>query len=53
MKIQVPLYEAKLLIVGEGGAGKTSLAKKIDNEKYELADSEKSTEGIDVIRWEI
>ncbi|MEL7506843.1 MAG: COR domain-containing protein, partial [Cyanobacteria bacterium J06554_1] len=47
-----PLYEAKLLIVGEGGAGKTSLAKKIEDADYKLQDSEKSTEGIDVIRWE-
>ena len=45
------LYEAKLLIIGEGGAGKTSLAKKIENETYQLADSEKSTEGIDIIHW--
>ncbi|MEL6938273.1 MAG: COR domain-containing protein [Cyanobacteria bacterium J06598_1] len=48
----VPLHEAKLILVGEGGAGKTSLAKKIDNEAYELTESEKSTEGIDVIRWD-
>ncbi|MEO1388706.1 MAG: COR domain-containing protein [Cyanobacteria bacterium J06634_6] len=47
-----PLYEAKLILVGEGGAGKTSLAKKIDNEAYELPKDEKSTEGIDVIRWD-
>ncbi|MBG1242272.1 leucine-rich repeat domain-containing protein [Nostoc sp. NZL] len=46
-----PLYEAKFLIVGEGGAGKTSLAKKIANETYELQAEEKSTEGIDVIQW--
>jgi small GTP-binding protein len=45
------LYEAKFLIVGEGGAGKTSLAKKIEDEKYELQTDEKSTEGIDVIQW--
>ncbi|MEN8446182.1 MAG: COR domain-containing protein, partial [Cyanobacteria bacterium J06555_13] len=45
------LYEAKLLIVGEGGAGKTSLAKKIENEAYQLAAGEPSTEGIDIIRW--
>jgi internalin A len=44
------LYEAKLLILGEGGAGKTSLAKKIQNPDYQL-DEEKSTQGIDVIRW--
>ncbi|WP_346291542.1 leucine-rich repeat domain-containing protein [Sphaerothrix gracilis] len=46
-----PLYEAKFLIVGEGGAGKTTLAKKIENADYELQPEEKSTEGIDVIRW--
>ena len=48
----VPLYEAKLILVGEGGAGKTSLARKIDSEDYELKEDEKSTEGIDVIRWD-
>jgi Leucine-rich repeat (LRR) protein len=46
-----PLYEAKFLIVGEGGAGKTSLAKKIEDETYELQSDEKSTQGIDVIQW--
>ncbi|MGB3642406.1 MAG: COR domain-containing protein, partial [Rivularia sp. (in: cyanobacteria)] len=46
-----PLYEAKLLIVGEGEAGKTSLAKKIEDENYQLNSKEKSTEGIDVIQW--
>jgi GTPase SAR1 family protein len=47
----VGLYEAKLLIVGEGGAGKTSLAKKIEDPDYELVSTEQSTEGIDIIRW--
>ena len=45
------LYEAKLLIVGEGEVGKTSLARKIWDDKYELQD-EQSTEGINVISWE-
>ncbi|TBR61310.1 GTPase, partial [Westiellopsis prolifica IICB1] len=45
------LYEAKLLIVGEGEAGKTTLAKKIEDENYKLQSDEKSTEGIDVIQW--
>ncbi|MEM6840221.1 MAG: COR domain-containing protein [Cyanobacteria bacterium P01_C01_bin.120] len=45
------IYEAKFLIVGEGGAGKTSLAKKIQDESYNLDSDEASTEGIDVIRW--
>ena len=45
------LYEAKLLIVGEGGAGKTSLAKKVEDETYQLNSAEQSTEGIDIIQW--
>jgi Leucine-rich repeat (LRR) protein len=45
------LCEAKLLIVGEAGAGKTSLARKIENPAYGLKPREPSTEGIDVIRW--
>ncbi|MBN4001327.1 leucine-rich repeat domain-containing protein [Nostoc sp. LPT] len=46
-----PFYEAKFLIIGEGGVGKTSLAKKIKNENYKLQANEKSTEGIEVIQW--
>ena len=45
------LYEAKFLIIGEGGAGKTSLAKKIEDENYQLKSDEESTQGIDVIQW--
>lgn len=45
------LYEAKMLIVGEAGAGKTTLAKKIEDENYELQTDESSTKGIDVIKW--
>jgi Leucine-rich repeat (LRR) protein len=46
------LAEAKLLIVGESGAGKTSLAKKILDPGYELDAAEDSTEGIDVLAWQ-
>jgi len=46
------LYEAKLLIVGEAGAGKTSLAKKIESADYQLDTAEQSTEGIDIIQWQ-
>ncbi|HEY0321628.1 MAG TPA: COR domain-containing protein [Pyrinomonadaceae bacterium] len=44
------LYEAKLLIIGEGGAGKTTLSKKITNPHYSLQE-EDSTKGIEVTRW--
>jgi C-terminal of Roc, COR, domain/Ras of Complex, Roc, domain of DAPkinase/TIR domain/Leucine rich repeat len=46
------LAEAKLLIVGESGAGKTSLAKKILDPGYELDAAEDSTTGIDVLAWQ-
>ncbi|MDX1809592.1 MAG: COR domain-containing protein, partial [Sulfurospirillaceae bacterium] len=44
------LYEAKLLFVGESGAGKTSLMEKILDKKYQLKTSENdnSTIGIDI-----
>jgi internalin A len=49
------IYEAKLLVIGEGGAGKTSLANKLIDSDYTLKTEnseapEKSTEGIDVLR---
>ncbi|MEJ2164142.1 MAG: COR domain-containing protein [Desulfobacterales bacterium] len=44
------IYEAKLLIIGEAGAGKTTLAKKIEDQSYQLK-NEISTKGIDVIQW--
>jgi len=46
------LAEAKLLIVGEPGAGKTSLAKKIIDPRYQLRTNQPSTEGIDVLAWQ-
>jgi len=46
------LCEDKLIILGEAGAGKTSLARKIENPNYKLREREKSTEGIDVIRYQ-
>ncbi|MGV0104040.1 hypothetical protein NSTCB13_02691 [Nostoc sp. DSM 114160] len=44
------LYEAKLLIIGEGGVGKTTLAKKIEDQNYQLRE-EDTTKGIEVLRW--
>ena len=45
------IYEAKLIILGEAGAGKTTLARKIDNPDYQVKEEEKSTEGIDITQW--
>ncbi|RKR12218.1 leucine rich repeat (LRR) protein [Maribacter vaceletii] len=42
------LNEAKVLIVGRTGAGKTSLRYKLRNEKSKLPKSDESTQGIDV-----
>jgi small GTP-binding protein len=44
------LYEVKLLLVGEGRVGKTSLAKTLSIPNYILED-EQSTEGIDIKPW--
>ncbi len=44
------LCEAKLIILGEAGAGKTSLAHKIEDPNFTPRQDEKSTEGINVIR---
>ncbi|MBD2681091.1 MULTISPECIES: COR domain-containing protein [Nostoc] len=46
-----PFYEAKLIIVGEEGAGRTSLANKIKDKTYQLRPDEESTAGIEVIQW--
>jgi internalin A len=45
------LTEAKLLLVGEAGAGKTSLMRKILDSSYRLDPGEESTQGIDVRDW--
>lgn len=45
------LYEAKLIIVGEPGAGKTSLTRKLLNPNAPLPAKDESTEGIDVHNW--
>jgi len=47
----VYFYEAKLLIIGEGGAGKTSLARKLLDPDCNLDHHEDSTEGIDILPW--
>lgn len=45
------LFEAKLLIVGEPGAGKTSLSWKVENSNCELPDKDQTTRGIDVRQY--
>jgi len=42
------LHEAKLLIIGEGGAGKTSLMNKLVNEDYNINPFLPSTKGIEI-----
>jgi len=44
------LNEAKLLIVGEGSVGKTSLVKRLTQDSYD--ENENKTEGINVTSWE-
>jgi Leucine-rich repeat (LRR) protein len=46
------LYEAKVLILGEGGAGKTSLLRRLYQTTRPLPQEEESTKGIDIHRHE-
>lgn len=46
------LFEAKLLIVGEPGAGKTTLTRKLLNPQAPAAQSADTTEGVDVHTWQ-
>ncbi len=42
------LYEAKMLILGEGGVGKTTLVKKLVDSNSEMPKEEETTKGIDI-----
>jgi small GTP-binding protein len=50
-KESIKLFEAKLLIVGEGGVGKTCLMNRIIHNQ--VNEEEITTEGIDIQKWSI
>ena len=50
-EISRPLLEAKVLVVGQGGVGKTSLVKRLVHDEFDP--EEGKTEGIDIVRWQI
>ncbi|MFX0200482.1 MAG: COR domain-containing protein [Candidatus Hodarchaeota archaeon] len=45
------LNEAKVIIVGQGAVGKTSIVKRLLEDKFDT--NESKTEGIDIKRWDI
>ncbi|MEN0050492.1 MAG: leucine-rich repeat domain-containing protein, partial [Bacteroidota bacterium] len=49
---EVPLYEAKLLIIGEGGSGKTSLARRLLKSDAPMPKEKESTKGIDIFHYD-
>jgi small GTP-binding protein len=46
------LYEAKVLIIGDGGSGKTSLLRRLYQAELELPQADETTKGIDIHRHE-
>ena len=47
------LYEAKMVLVGRGFAGKTSLVRRLTIPGYKLEQKIKSTEGIAIATWDL
>jgi len=45
------LFETKVLVIGEGGTGKTSFVTKIQDENKDLPKDDDTTLGIDVSKW--
>ncbi|SDL46175.1 internalin A [Maridesulfovibrio ferrireducens] len=46
-----PLNQGKMLLVGQGGVGKTSLAKKLISNEFD--EKERMTEGINIDDWQL
>ena len=46
------LREAKIVIIGEAGAGKTTFAKKLENPNCKMPDASETTLGIDVYKYQ-
>ena len=46
-----PLNEAKLILVGQGGVGKTSLVKRLMGQEFDEAENQ--TEGINIESWSL
>lgn len=46
-----PLHEAKVLLVGQGGVGKTSLARRLLDDSFDAQES--ITQGVDVRAWSL
>jgi len=52
-KKEVPINELKLLLVGEERAGKSTIAEALSTPDFVFKEGKKSTEGIDVVTWNI
>jgi small GTP-binding protein len=53
-KESVQLLHSKLLIVGNGEVGKTTLMKKLQNNNFQVdVGKEETTHGINILRWEL
>jgi internalin A len=48
---KIKLNESKMLIVGQGNVGKSSLLHRLIHDKYYDANELTSTEGIDIAKW--
>lgn len=46
------IFEAKVTLVGEGSAGKTSLLKRLLNSREKLPEEKNRTRGISIVDWE-